>query len=61
MKTLKEFARLLIFALPAILIQLLTNDPALAGQYGVSALILLKTLDKAIHEGNNQYKGILPF
>lgn len=59
---LKEVGRLVVFALPAVLIQILTDNPALAGTYGTGILILLRALDKGVHEDETiEAKGILPF
>jgi hypothetical protein len=59
---LKEVARLIICAIPAILIQALTNDPALVGTYGAPLLLILRAVDKAIHEDKSiATKGIIPF
>lgn len=59
---LKEFARLLVFSLPALLIQLVTENPALTGTYGTIILYVLRSWDKSIHEDNtNDKSGLLPF
>lgn len=59
---LKEVGRLVIFALPTVLIQIFTDNPALAGTYGTVILIALRAIDKAIHEDKTiKAKGILPF
>lgn len=57
-----EFARLLVFALPGVLIEIFTQDPALAGAYGVPIMAFLKAWDRAVHEDQTtSAKGILPF
>lgn len=59
---LKELLRLAIFAIPGALILLLTNDPDIAGAYGVPVLFVLRAIDKGIHEDPTvDAKGILPF
>lgn len=59
---LKELLRLAIFAIPAALIQILTNDPTLTGTYGAGILFILRAVDKTIHDNkNNDKNGILPF
>jgi hypothetical protein len=59
---LKEVARLLVLSLPALLIELLTDDPNLAAGYGTLILFVLRALDKYIHENPNINKnGLLPF
>lgn len=60
-KGLLEAGRLLVFSVPAILIQVISGDPALSSGIGVPILIGLKALDRAVHEGKNPFKGILPF
>jgi len=58
----KEIARLAIFSLPGALILAITNDPSLAGAYGVPILYILRAIDKAIHEDKtSSSQGILPF
>lgn len=58
----KEALRILVFALPAILIQVFTDNPALAGTYGGTILLILRSWDKAIHEDKStETKGLLPF
>lgn len=57
-----EFARLLVFALPGFLITVLTNNPELGGSLGATILLVLKSVDRAIHEDKtNDIKGLLPF
>lgn len=58
----KEFSRLLIFAIPGILIQVLTNNPELSVGWGGIALGFLKSWDRSIHEDTaNDKNGLLPF
>lgn len=59
---LKEVARLVIFSIPGILITVLTSDPTIAGSFGVPILMVLRAIDKAIHEDKGTAsKGLLPF
>lgn len=59
---LKEVARLVIFSLPGIFITVLTSDPTIAGSFGVPILMVLRAIDKAIHEDKStDSKGLLPF
>lgn len=61
-KAFLELFRLVVFALPALLIQLLTNDPGLAFGLGTPLLALLKTIDKYVHENpDSDISGLLPF
>lgn len=61
-KALKEFGRLLVFAIPGILIQVFTDNPALAASYGATILVVLKSVDKYIHtDPNTNLIGLLPF
>lgn len=58
----KEAFRLLILAVPGILIQVASGDAAIATAYGGAILVALKSLDRSVHENPNlQAKGILPF
>lgn len=57
-----EFARLVVFALPGILIAVLTSNPELGGAYGALILGILKSIDRGIHEDKTtEAKGLLPF
>lgn len=57
-----EAVRLLVFAIPGILITVLTNNPELGGSLGGTILLILKSLDRGIHESpSTPVKGLLPF
>jgi hypothetical protein len=57
-----EFARLLVFAIPGLLITVLTNNPELGGSAGTIILALLKSVDRGIHEDKSTPStGLLPF
>lgn len=57
-----EAARLLVFSVPGILLQVVTKDAALSAAYGGAILTALKAIDRAIHEDpTNKASGILPF
>ena len=57
-----EAGRLLVFAIPGILITVLTDNPELGGSLGATILLVLKSLDRGIHENKKtQADGILPF
>lgn len=61
-KSLLELLRLAIFALPTLLIQLFTNDPALALGFGGPVLLALKSIDEYVHKNpNTNLNGLLPF
>jgi Na+/melibiose symporter-like transporter len=61
-KALKELGRLVLFAVPGILIQVFTDNAALAASYGGTILLVLKSIDKYIHtDPNNSLSGIAPF
>ena len=61
-KALLEAARLLVFAIPAILITVLSDNPTLGGSLGGTILLVLKSIDRSIHEDKtNNVKGLLPF
>lgn len=61
-KALKELGRLVVLGIPALAIQLISNNPADALQYGGSTLFVLRALDKYIHENKNlNSDGLLPF
>lgn len=61
-KGLLEFARLLVFAIPGILIQVLTKDPSLALGYGAPILGVLRSVDAYIHANpDTNLNGLLPF
>lgn len=58
----KEIARLLVFSLPGALILLFTENPELAGIWGVPALYILRAIDKALHESDKaKVNGLVPF
>lgn len=57
-----EFARLLVFAIPGILITVLTANPELGGSLGATILLVLKSIDRGVHESDATPKtGLLPF
>jgi len=57
-----EAARLLVFAIPGILITVLTDNPSLGGSLGGTILLVLKSIDRSIHENPaTPVKGLLPF
>lgn len=57
-----EAARLLVLAIPGILIAVLTENPELGGTLGATILLVLKSLDRGIHEDKSTAAtGILPF
>ena len=59
---LKEIGRLTLFSLPGALILLLTENPELAGLWGLPILYILRAIDKGIHEDENiNANGIAPF
>lgn len=61
-KAFLELLRLFVFAVPGVLVQLLTNNPALALGYGAPVLALLRTADAYIHANpNTNLNGLLPF
>jgi hypothetical protein len=61
-KAVKELLRLVVLAIPALAIQVITNDPSLTAQYGVPVLFVLKAVDRYIHENPSIDKnGLLPF
>lgn len=61
-KALLEAARLLVFAVPAILITVLTDNPSLGGSLGGTILLVLKSIDRSIHDNPaTPVKGLLPF
>jgi hypothetical protein len=57
-----EAGRLLVLAIPGILITVLTDNPELGGSLGATILLVLKSLDRGIHEDKSTAStGILPF
>jgi len=57
-----EVLRLAVFAIPGALILLFTQQPDLAGAYGIPILFILRAIDKGIHDNKEiDLKGILPF
>lgn len=57
-----EAGRLLVFAIPGILITVLTENPELGGSLGATILLVLKSIDRGIHEDKTTPStGILPF
>lgn len=59
---LKELGRLIVFSLPGALILLFTENPELAGQYGIAILFVLRSIDKGLHESpETDVKGLVPF
>lgn len=58
----KEAARLVVFSLPGLLIQIFTKNPNLALGYGSLLLYVLKAVDRSIHEDPEiKANGLLPF
>jgi hypothetical protein len=58
----KEVLRLLVFALPGILLNVLQTRPGLvSGAVGLAVLTLLKAADKYVHTSNSPANGLLPF
>lgn len=61
-KAVLEGARLLVFAIPGILITILTDNPELGGSLGATILLVLKSIDRGIHEDKTvESNGLLPF
>lgn len=61
-KALKEFLRLLVFAVPGILIQVISGNAELAASYGGTILLVLKSIDKYIHTNTDtNLVGLVPF
>ena len=59
---LKEIGRLTLFSLPGALILLFTENPELAGLWGLPILYILRAIDKGIHEDESiNANGIVPF
>ena len=58
---LKEIGRLVVFSLPGALILLFTQNPDLAGAYGIPLLFILRAIDKAIHDDDTEKQGLVPF
>lgn len=59
---LKEIGRLIVFSLPGALILLYTENPELAGVWGLPILYILRAVDKAIHESSDtKSQGLIPF
>lgn len=59
---LKEIGRLIVFSLPGALILLYTENPELAGAWGLPILYILRAVDKAIHESQDtKAQGLVPF
>ncbi len=57
-----EFMRLVIFAIPGVLITVITNNPELGAGYGAIILGVLKSIDRGIHEDKTTpVNGLLPF
>lgn len=57
-----ELARLVVFALPGLLITVITNNPEVGGAYGAIILGLLKSIDRGVHEDKStSATGLLPF
>ena len=57
-----ELLRLAVFSLPGALILLFTQQPELAGAYGVPILFILRSIDKGFHDNKEvDIKGLLPF
>lgn len=62
-EAMKEALRLMVFAVPGIVLEVLTARPTLAtGALGGAILIVLKAADKWVHENPNvSAKGLVPF
>jgi hypothetical protein len=62
LESLKEVARLLLLALPAIVLQVLNSDPTLSSTaIGGLLVLILRGLDSYIHNNPNiALKGISP-
>lgn len=60
-QALKEFGRLLVFSIPALLIQVISGDASLTASYGGTVLLVLKAIDKYIHESPTKAIGVVPF
>lgn len=61
-EAIKSLLRLVVFAIPGILIAAITNDPELGAGYGVPILAVLKLIDKYIHESDKtKLRGLVPF
>lgn len=57
-----EAGRLLAFSIPGILITVLTDNPELGGSLGATILLVLKSIDRGIHEDKTTpAQGLLPF
>lgn len=57
-----EAGRLLVLAIPGILIAVLTDNPELGGTLGATILLVLKSIDRGIHEDPaTKANGLLPF
>lgn len=57
-----EAGRLLVLAIPGILIAVLTDNPELGGTLGATILLVLKSIDRGIHEDpTTKANGLLPF
>lgn len=57
----KELGRLAVFSLPGALVLLFTQNPELAGAYGIPLLYVLRAIDKGMHENDSDTKGLVPF
>lgn len=59
---LKEILRQIIFSVPGIAIVVMTNDPVLSSGIGLVILMVLRAVDKVIHDDQNiTSNGLLPF
>lgn len=62
-EALKEVARLIVFAIPAIVIQVVSSNPGIAETaIGGILLLLLRGIDRGIHENPKvESNGLVPF
>lgn len=59
---LKELGRLIVLGIPALVIQIISGNSALAASYGGTVLFVLKSIDRYIHDNPKINKnGLLPF
>ncbi len=57
-----EFLRLVVFSIPGDVILVAQAHPTLlGGTIGALILVVLKAIDRAIHESPSAAKGLLPF
>lgn len=57
-----EAGRLILLAIPGILITVISDNPELGAGIGGILLVVLKSLDRGIHEDpETEARGVLPF